>query len=135
MTVGDKIPLLGMTLSELKAVARELGMPDFAARQMADWLYKKRVFSIEEMTNLSAQNRKLLGERYVVGCSAPADMQRSADGTVKYLYRTAAGGYGDCLHSRRRPCDIVRVLSSGVQDGMPFLHDGKARVPRQPDSG
>ena len=126
MTVGDKIPLLGMTLSELKAVARELGMPDFAARQMADWLYKKRVFSIEEMTNLSAQNRKLLGERYVVGCSAPADMQRSADGTVKYLYRTAAGGYVETVYipdgDRATLCVSSQV---GCRMGCHFCMTGK----------
>ena len=45
------------------------------------------------MTNISAKNRRLLNERYTVGCTAPVDGQRSADGTVKYLYRTAAGGY------------------------------------------
>jgi len=35
--VEDKIALLGMTLAELKAVAGEIGMPSFAARQMAVW--------------------------------------------------------------------------------------------------
>ena len=88
----DKIALLGMTLAELKAVAGEIGMPSFAARQMAEWLYGKKVASIDEMTNISAKNRRLLNERYTVGCAAPVDGQRSADGTVKYLYRTAAGG-------------------------------------------
>ena len=39
MTVEGKTPLLGMTLDELKGVAAELGMPSFAARQMAEWLY------------------------------------------------------------------------------------------------
>ena len=87
----DKIALLGMTLAELKAVAGEIGMPSFAARQMAEWLYGKKVASIDEMTNISAKNRRLLNERYTVGCAAPVDGQRSADGTVKYLYRTAAG--------------------------------------------
>ena len=94
----DKIALLGMTLAELKAVAGEIGMPSFAARQMAEWLYGKKVASIDEMTNISAKNRCLLNERYTVGCAAPVDGQRSADGTVKYLYRTAAGGYvGRCI--------------------------------------
>ena len=80
-----------MTLSELKSVAGEIGMPSFAARQMAEWLYGKKVASIDEMTNISAKNRCLLNERYTVGCLGPVDCQRSADGTVKYLYRTAAG--------------------------------------------
>lgn len=61
----DKIALLGMTLAELKAVAGEIGMPSFAARQMAEWLYGKKVASIDEMTNISAKNRRLLNERYI----------------------------------------------------------------------
>ena len=58
----DKIALLGMTLAELKAVAGEIGMPSFAARQMAEWLYGKKVASIDEMTNISAKNRCLLND-------------------------------------------------------------------------
>ncbi len=87
-----------MTLSELKSVAGEIGMPSFAARQMAEWLYGKKVASIDEMTNISAKNRCLLNERYTVGCLGPVDCQRSADGTVKYLYRTAAGGYVETVY-------------------------------------
>ncbi len=94
----DKIALLGMTLPELKDVAGKVGMPSFAARQMAEWLYGKKVASIDEMTNISMKNRRLLSERYTVGCSAPVDEQRSKDGTVKYLYRTAAGGYVETVY-------------------------------------
>ena len=35
----DKKPLLGLTLEELKGVAAEVGMPAFAAKQMAQWIY------------------------------------------------------------------------------------------------
>ena len=98
MAEEDKIPLLGMTLAELKEVAGEVGMPSFAARQMAGWLYGKKVSSIDGMTDISARNRALLSERYAVGCSKPVEEQRSADGTVKYLYRTAAGGYVESVY-------------------------------------
>ena len=98
MAEGDKIPLLGMTLAELKEVAGEVGMPSFAARQMAGWLYGKKVSSIDGMTDISARNRALLSERYAVGCSKSVEEQRSADGTVKYLYRTAAGGYVETVY-------------------------------------
>ena len=35
-----KRPLLGMTLDELKGVAAEVGLPAFAAKQMAGWVYQ-----------------------------------------------------------------------------------------------
>ena len=82
----DKRPLLGMTLSELQEMVKGLGMPSFAAKQIAQWLYVKRVKSIDEMTNLSLKHRTLLAERYVVGAEAPINEMRSQDGTVKYLF-------------------------------------------------
>jgi len=77
---------LGMTLAELKEAVTALGMPAFTAKQVAQWLYVKKVKSIDEMTNLSKQNRERLSEEFEVGTMAPIDCQRSKDGTVKYLF-------------------------------------------------
>ena len=78
--------LLGMTLAELKEAVLALGMPAFTAKQVAQWLYVKKVKSIDEMTNLSKLNRERLSEEFEVGAMAPIDCQRSKDGTVKYLF-------------------------------------------------
>jgi len=87
-----KTALLGMTLEELKSVAAEVGMPAFAAKQMAQWVYQKGVAAIDEMTNLSKVARERLQERYEVGLTAPLAEQHSADGTSKYLFLTREGG-------------------------------------------
>jgi 23S rRNA (adenine2503-C2)-methyltransferase len=81
-----KIPLIGKTLPELELIAAEAGMPRFAAKQMADWLYKKRTVNIADMSNLSAKHRELLAQRYCVGLRTPANAQTSKDGTRKYLF-------------------------------------------------
>ena len=47
-----------MTLVELQSLAKRLGMPGFAAKQIASWLYDKKVASIDEMTNLSLKYRE-----------------------------------------------------------------------------
>ena len=83
---GEKKPLLGMTTSELRAVASELGLPAFTGGQIAKWLYEKQVRSIDEMTNLSKLARQLLSEQYCVGAMAPITSQQSQDGTIKYLF-------------------------------------------------
>ena len=75
-----------MTPAELKAAVQELGMPAFTAKQIAQWLYEKHVSEIDEMTNLSKQNRERLSEHFEVGAMAPLQCQRSKDGTVKYLF-------------------------------------------------
>ena len=78
--------LIGMTVGELKEAARQLGMPAFTGGQIAQWMYQKHVVSIDEMTNISKQNRALLAQHYVVGAMAPTTSRHSADGTVKYLF-------------------------------------------------
>ncbi|WP_165041004.1 23S rRNA (adenine(2503)-C(2))-methyltransferase RlmN [Dysgonomonas sp. ZJ709] len=84
----QKKHLLGMTLDELRLVAEECGLPKFAAKQIADWVYKKNVSSVDEMTNISVANRALLSEKYDIGRYAPLEFQESVDGTVKYLFKT-----------------------------------------------
>ncbi len=42
-----KPSLIGMTLQDLEGVAKQGGMPRFVAKQLADWLYAKRVVSFE----------------------------------------------------------------------------------------
>lgn len=79
--------LLGKSIEELKGVAAEVGLPAFAAKQLAQWVYQRGVATIDEMTNLSKGARERLNERYCVGCSEPIDVQRSVDGTAKYLFR------------------------------------------------
>lgn len=83
---NEKKPLLGLSLTELKNVAEELGMPAFTGGQMAKWLYTQHVRSIDEMTNISKANRERLKEHYDIGCMEPLDCQRSKDGTIKYLF-------------------------------------------------
>ena len=83
--------LFGMTLDELKEVVRECGMPGFTAKQIADWLYKKKIRTIDEMTNISISNRNILAEKYDTGHSEPVEYQTSVDGTVKYLFKTESG--------------------------------------------
>lgn len=88
----NKPTLLGMSLEELTSVCTDLGMPRFTGGQIADWLYKKRATTIDEMSNISKANRERLKEHYEVGRSAPVTSQISVDGTRKYLFRVASGG-------------------------------------------
>ncbi|MCF8359197.1 MAG: 23S rRNA (adenine(2503)-C(2))-methyltransferase RlmN [Prolixibacteraceae bacterium] len=85
--------LFGKTLEELTEVVSELNLPKFAAKQMADWLYKKGVTSVDEMTNISKRNRELVAEKFEVGLQSYAKVQTSTDGTKKYLFPTREGKY------------------------------------------
>ena len=84
--------LIGSNLQELQEIALSYGMPKFSGRQMADWLYKKKVGSIEDMTNLSKSFRERLSKDYCVGVSSCLSVAESKDGTKKYLFPVESGG-------------------------------------------
>lgn len=73
--------LLGLTLEQLGEVAAEVGLRPFAAKQMAAWLYQKRVDDIDAMTDLPKRAREELKKTYTIGREAPKMEARSSDGT------------------------------------------------------
>ncbi len=81
------VSLLGLTLEELQAVAQDVGLPRFAGKQLAEWLYVRRATSFDEMTNISLRGREALREKYIVGRHAPVAEAVSEDGTHKYLFQ------------------------------------------------
>ena len=81
--------LFGKTLKELEIIVADLGLPGFSARQLAEWLYRNRASSFEEMSNLSKATRSALADTYDLGIPAPVSVAVSVDGTKKYLF---AGG-------------------------------------------
>ena len=78
--------LLGKTLPELQEVALSVGLQKFAGKQLAEWLYVRRVSSFDEMTNISLKGREALKANYIIGRHAPTREAISVDGTRKYLF-------------------------------------------------
>lgn len=84
--MDEKRLLIGMTLEELQEVATGGKMPKFVGKQLAEWLYEKKVTSFDQMVNISKKNRQYLSEHYIIGRVDPVKSTKSADGTVKYLF-------------------------------------------------
>lgn len=103
-----------MTLEELKDVVASVGLPKYAANQMADWLYKKNVQKIADMTNIALAKRSQLEENYEVGAFSPVDFARSQDGTVKYLYQIEERGSVEAVYI---PADDRATLCVSSQLG------------------
>ena len=78
--------LLGKTLAELQEVALSVGLQKFAGKQLAEWLYVRRVTSFDHMTNISLKGREALKAHYTIGRHAPVKEAVSVDGTRKYLF-------------------------------------------------
>lgn len=86
ITIETRPSIYGLTRDQLIEWAIENGEKKFRATQVWDWLYRKRVQSFEEMSNLSAVFIDKLNEAFILNPLEQVVVQESADGTVKYLF-------------------------------------------------
>jgi len=83
--------LKSMTQQEIGLVLKELGQPQFRAKQVYTWLHKG-VRSYEEMSNLPKALREVLAEKYPLRSPEVVRKQESRlDGTIKYLWKLSDG--------------------------------------------
>ncbi len=125
-----KIKLIGKNLEELKTLVSEEGLPGFTAKQIAQWLYVKKVRTIDEMTNLSKAARARLSEKYEVGVTDYVGLQVSSDGTKKYLFPVR------CSH--RRGLDAAQIddnLEEGAVEAVMIPDDDRATLCVSSQSG
>lgn len=121
-----KDQLFGKDLNELQEISLALGLPKFTGKQLVDWLYKKEISTIDEMSNLSKSARELLNEKYEFGISAPSKVQVSLDGTKKYLFPTSQNKFIETAmipdDDRKTVCVSTQV---GCKMGCLFCMTGK----------
>lgn len=127
---------MGKTLTELQAVCKTLSLPAFSAKQIADWLYKKGISDISQMTNLSNKARAMLSERYSLGACPPVDCMESKDGTKKYLYRYGKDDFVEAVFipdkDRATLCVSTQV---GCRMNCAFCATGRQGLKRNLSSG
>ena len=86
----QRINLLGLPRPELTAFVAQLGSQPFRARQLMNWIYKRGAGSFAEMTDLARDFRARLALAAEVRAPEIAAVQRSGDGTRKWLLRADA---------------------------------------------
>ena len=106
--------LLGKTPEELKEAAVKVGLPAFAGKQLAGWIYDRKVLDIDLMTNISKAGRERLKEEYDLGITLPSTCQVSRDGTKKYLFPL---GEGDAVEAVMIPDEDRKTLCVSSQAG------------------
>ncbi len=85
------VDIKNLNMEELKEFVKELGFEPYRAKQIAQWLYKKRVKSFDEMTNLSKKARELLSRKARIDVLKTVKIEASTDGTRKYLFELSDG--------------------------------------------
>ncbi|HEY1792642.1 MAG TPA: 23S rRNA (adenine(2503)-C(2))-methyltransferase RlmN [Opitutaceae bacterium] len=140
----DKRPLTGETLETLATCLAARGEKPFRARQVLDWLYKKRARSWEEMTNLPKGLRQWLDAEFTLVPASLVLNRHSADVTDKLLLelwdkslietviiRAPQDGVG-LDHSRKTICISTQV---GCAMGCVFCASGLAGLKRDMGAG
>ena len=118
--------LFGKKQDELEQIVQQLNLPAYHGRQIAEWLYKKEVSSISEMTNLSKTVRTLLSNEYEMGLLKFLKVQESNDGTKKYLFETISGKFIETAYIPERNRSTLCVSSQvGCKMGCLFCMTGK----------
>jgi 23S rRNA (adenine2503-C2)-methyltransferase len=84
---GSSGDLKSLLLSELQEQLCNLGEPSYRAGQILDWLYKKRVDTIDKMTNLPRSLRSRLAEKLSLGKIEIVRVLGARDTTRKFLFR------------------------------------------------
>jgi 23S rRNA (adenine2503-C2)-methyltransferase len=87
VTTPAKTDIKSLQLHELEATVREFGEPIYRARQIADWLYQRRVQTFDEMTDLPGQFRARLSELFTFSRIDIVRVLGSRDTTRKFLFR------------------------------------------------
>ncbi|MFM1850838.1 MAG: hypothetical protein RIS54_522 [Verrucomicrobiota bacterium] len=139
-----KPPSTGETLDTLTARLRERGEPAFRAKQILDWVYKKRARTWDEMTNLPKALRVWLADTFELMPMVLVHGKQSLDVTDKLLLelgdrslietviiRAPQEGVG-LEHSRKTICISTQV---GCAMGCKFCASGLLGLKRDLNAG
>ena len=80
-----KVHALEQFPRDIEAIVAELGMPEFATKQILSWIYEKGVDNVDAMTNISKRYRDLLDERLYFRRSSKVVEKIASDNTRKLL--------------------------------------------------
>ncbi|MBQ8138459.1 MAG: 23S rRNA (adenine(2503)-C(2))-methyltransferase RlmN [Lachnospiraceae bacterium] len=114
--------LRSLSYEELKDSLAEMGEKPFRANQIYEWLHKKHIQSMDEMTNISVALRNKLSEKYDFGRFEIVRMQESKiDGTRKYLFALGDGNMIESVLMRYHHGNSVCISSQvGCRMGCAF---------------
>lgn len=131
-----KPSIYSLTRQGLIDWTKENGEKSFRASQIWEWLYRKRVQSFEEMTNLSKDLILKLNDQFIVNPLKQRIVQESADGTVKYLFELPDGMLIETVLMRQHYGLSVCVTTQvGCNIGCTFCASGLIKKQRDLNNG
>lgn len=98
-----KKDLRSLSLEEMQTLmVKELNEPLFRAKQLAEWIHRKGVENLAEITNFNKGLKEKLATSTKIACLKLIKKQVSSDGTQKYLFQLEDGHFVECVLMRYR---------------------------------
>jgi len=127
--------IIGIELSKLEEEMIALDQKKFRATQLFTWLYKKKVKSFDDMTDISLSFRETLKSLYYIGYPKIDVMQKSIDGTIKLLVEMEDGAKVETVLMRYDYGNAICVSSQvGCNMGCKFCASGLLKKQRNLES-
>jgi 23S rRNA (adenine2503-C2)-methyltransferase len=124
--------LIGMNPEQLKDAVVAAGGKAFAGKQVAQWLYEKRVADFDAMTNLGKDLRAQLAAKFALLTSSVIAREESGEGTTKLAIRLHDGLIIEAVlmreEDRRTACISTQA---GCAMGCRFCASGQLGLKRQ----
>ncbi len=122
----DNIYLCGMDADEIADLIRPGGFTHSYAVIVAGLLYKKGSAALEKSTRIPQRLKKYLSEVSNPGINLPVRYEKSADGTIKYLFESTDGKLFESVFLPDEKRKTVCVSTqSGCRMGCPFCVTGR----------
>ena len=128
--------LRSLSRAALAALVAELGEKPFRARQLFRWLHRNGAATLDEMTDLPKPLRAALAVRSSLVTLERASEQRSADGTIKWTWRTGDGRLIESVYMPETDRKTLCVSSQvGCALGCTFCMTGTMGLARNLTAG
>lgn len=110
-------------------MALTMGLEAYRGRQLAQWMYRKRVTSFEAMTDLGKDLRQKLLDEFEMDIIRVHDIRRHQDGTSKYLFRLKDDELIESVRIPHREWETICVSTQvGCPIGCTFCASGTSFV-------
>lgn len=122
--------IFDLKLEDLTSYLEDNGYSKFVSKQIYDWIYKKRVFDFDKMSNIKLELREQLKKDFDISMLKLVRRQTSKE-TNKYLFELADGNLIESVLMRHDYGLSVCVSSQiGCNMGCSFCESGRLKKVR-----
>jgi 23S rRNA (adenine2503-C2)-methyltransferase len=136
MLTDIRTDIAGIELHELEDTLARMGQPRFHARQIFQWIHKRGLTDLAAMSDLPRELRERLTNECVVATPAVEHIERSVDGTAKFLLRLDDGKHIESVYIPDTPAQTFCVSTQvGCAMKCAFCLTGRMGIDRNLTAG